>query len=143
MKRQMMQVLGMMAVVMMYAVVTLFGGTGCAVQARQSKHTHTVKATPKAKAKPNARCRVLGKAKTSHMGVVVERNCLKNGVTTATIMVLNREDNGRVAADHAAQAVISILRFRPELALVLSGKAKGYVFYVMAVTGAQSLALRK
>jgi len=122
-------------------VTCLVGGmiaatSGCAANVHPD-HAHTVKA-PKAKAKPwkpGKRCKTIGKAMTSHMAVMVERNCLKNGVTTANIVVLNSEDKGKVAAGHAAQAITSILGFRPQLKILFYGKAKGKTFFMTAVTG--------
>jgi hypothetical protein len=109
---------------------------GCAANMHRD-HGHTAKA-PQAKAqdwKPGKRCKTVGKAMTSHMAVMVERNCLKNGVTTANIVVLNSEKKGTVAAGHAAQAITSILGFKPQLKVLFYGKAKGKVFFLTAVTG--------
>ena len=55
------------------------------------------------------------------------------------MVVLNSEPKGKVkggvAADHAVQALTSILGFRPELRILLYGKTKGKVFFLTVVTG--------
>ena len=87
--------------------------------------------------KPSKRCKTLGKAVTSHVAVLVERNCLRNGLTTVNMMVLNPEKKGNIkggiAAEHAVQAVTSILGFKPRLAILFYGKTKGKTFFLTAV----------
>lgn len=108
---------------------------GCAAQTHD--HGHAVKAPKQSMAKewkPGKRCKQIGKAKTSHVAVLVERNCLKNGLTTVNMLVLNSEKKGLVAADHAAQAVTSILGYKPTLKVLVYGKSHGKVFFLAAVT---------
>lgn len=116
---------------------------GCAVRKPCATVTHKHPA-PKVKDwKPSKRCKTLGKAMTTHVAVLVERNCLKNGVTTVNIVVLNKEKKGTVAARHATQAITSILGFKPVLKILFYGKAKGKPFFLTAVTGIGSTTVAK
>jgi len=124
------------------AVMVFVLSQGCAAQT----HGHTVTASAKAMAKawkPSKRCKTLGKAMTTHVAVLVERNCLKNGVTTVNMVVLNKEKKGTVAARHATQAITSILGFKPVLKILFYGKAKGKPFFLTAVTGIGSTTVAK
>jgi hypothetical protein len=130
------------ALMMILALATLAMQTmGCAAstgtmhpQVAHAEHKGHNHAAPAPKPwKKSKRCKTLGKAKTSHVAVLVERNCLRNGLTTVNMVVLNKEREGKVAADHAAQATIAILGFKPTLTLLFMGKLKGKVFYLTAV----------
>jgi hypothetical protein len=126
-------------VVVMLLAAMLVYGVGCA--GAHQGHGHAVTAASKAMTKawkPSKRCKVLGKAMTTHVAVLVERNCLKNGVTTVNMVVLNKEKKGTVAARHAGTAITSILGFRPVLKVLFYGKAKGKPFFLTAVTGISS-----
>ena len=83
-----------------------------------------------------------GQAMTTHVAVMVEKNCLKNGLTTVNMVVLNPEPKGNVkggvAAEHATQAITAILGFKPVLKIVLYGKKKGKTFFLTVVTGISS-----
>lgn len=145
---------GAVALAMMIAAVVVFGvgcathvdhvtgldDTGRAVQWQRKAFSVRGMQPRKAKTwKPGKRCKVLGKALTTHVSVLVEHNCLKNGVTTVNMVVLNSEPKGKVkggvAADHAVQALTSILGFKPKLKILLYGKTKGKVFFLTVVTG--------
>lgn len=108
--------------------------TGCAAQAPKT----TVK--PANDFRPRARCKVLGKAKTSHVAVMVEKDCFRPGLTTVGIVVLNPEKKGTVAADHAAQAMIAILGFRPALQMIVASKHKRLPFMLAAVVDRATVA---
>lgn len=116
-------------------VVIVAALTGCAPHAKV--HTHTAKKTTVAKKtwKPGPRCRIIGKAATKNIGVIVERNCMKNGVTTVTMMVLNKAKKGAIAAKDGVTLVTRILGFKPKLAVLFYGNAKGHPFFLCAVIG--------
>ena len=87
--------------------------------------------------KPSKRCKTLGKAVTSHVAVLVARDCLKKGTTTVNMLVLNPEKKGNVkggiAAEHAVQAVTSILGYKPKLQILFYGQTKGKTFFLTVV----------
>ena len=114
-------------VVMLLAAMLVYG-VGCA--GAHQGHGHGLTAPNKALAKawkPGKRC---------------EKNCLKNGLTTVNMVVLNPEPKGNVkggvAAEHATQAITAILGFKPVLKIVLYGKKKGKTFFLTVVTGISS-----
>ena len=102
-------------------------GAGCTHQ------VHQAPLAPRLTSKPS-RCVTIGKAATSNVVVMVERNCLKNGVTTVSILVL-KPKNKKLAAKEGAQLILRILKFRPKLAILFYGKTKGMPFFLTVVTG--------
>lgn len=114
--------------------------SGCAVNSHAHKAPSFKTARPQKNFKPGRRCKQLGKAVTSHVAVLVERNCFRNGLTTVNMLVLNKANKGKVAAEHAVQAVTSILGFKPKLRILFYGKTKGRVFFMTAVTGSANAA---
>ncbi len=125
---------GLVTLVLIGAILIL--STGCAV--RHAGHKHGIAKAPKGFGKmwkPGRRCKPLGKVVTKNVAVMVERNCLRNGVTTVGILVLNTANKGKLAASDAAQGVVSVLGFRPTLATVFVGKIKKSVFILSVVTG--------
>jgi len=136
------QVVSLMAAGALFAVlVSLLFGTGCAAQTHNPT-AHKPKKTQTAQpSKLSSRCKVLGKAKTSHAYVVVTRGCMSRSTTSVSIVVLNQEKRGKIAGDHAMQAVTSILGYRPKLGLLSFGTVKGKYLVVAAVID-PSLALQ-
>ncbi len=121
--------------------ILVLSATGCAVTARKHK-AHV--AAPGFKVarnwKPGKRCKTIGKAITSHVSVLVQRDCLRNGMTTVAMTILNGEAKdgvkGGVAGEHGVQAVTAILGYKPKLALLFYGTTKGVHVVLAAVTGA-------
>lgn len=128
----------LVALMLVWAVLVMVA-SGCNAHATH-KHVSTLTTPMPKNWKPGKRCKTVGKAMTSHVAVLVERNCLKNGLTTVNMIVLNKEKKGNVAAEHAVQAVTSILGFKPVLKILFYGKTKGKVFFMTAVTGVMEVA---
>jgi len=83
----------------------------------------------------SARCKKLGTRTTPNVGVLVERNCMRPGLTTVGIVVFNNSRNGVTAARDSARLVLDILGFKPKLTILFVGKTGGKVFFLSAVTG--------
>ena len=133
---------GMTALVTLVVISTILVmvSTGCAAVAHDS-HGHAVKSAPKAMAKvwkPGRRCRTLGTEHSKRVAVMVQKDCIKNGVTTVAIVVLDNSNKGKDAAKDAVFMVKRILGFDPVLKAVVVGKDKGKVFMLTVVTGASS-----
>jgi len=124
---------------LMVILVALVLGTGCADMMHKHRHAAQVKTPVMKDWKPGKRCHVLARVKTANVAVMIERNCLKNGVTTVNMLVLNPEDKGRVAAEDAVRIVTSVLKFKPTLAALFYGKTQGKVFILAAVTEVSSM----
>jgi len=139
MKRELMNCATRVAVMMLIWAILVTVASGCAMV-----HEHdTVVRGNRAMAKewkPSKRCKTLGKAKTSHVAIVVQKDCFRNGVTTVGIVVLNTEKKGAVADQHTKQALFSILGYHPALALVVASRHKYLPFALAVVTGARSSA---
>ena len=121
-------------------VLAVFMTLGCGAAQTQTHGHNTVKAPAFAKGmakdwKPSARCKKLGTRTTPNVGVLVERNCLKSGVTTVGIVVFNKSRNGKTAARDSARLVVDILGFRPKLTALFVGRTGGHMFMLSAVTG--------
>lgn len=110
------------------ALVVLF--SGCA-----APHQHIHKQPTMKPWKPGPRCKIIGQERTSNIAVIIERNCMKNGVTTISMVVLNNKKNGTVAATDGARLIKKILGYKPTMAVLLYGKAKGLPFFLCIVTG--------
>jgi len=119
--------LGGMMFIVLLMVAVLFG-MGCS--AREKSHQHT---TPPVTYKKPLRCKVVGKASTSNAAVLVERNCLRNGLTTVNVVVLNTKDEGKSAAKDSVTMIEKILGYKPVLKVLFYGKAKGLPFFMMVV----------
>ncbi|MCK5016336.1 MAG: hypothetical protein KAS32_04615 [Candidatus Peribacteraceae bacterium] len=115
-----------------YLLVALGGivTTGCATY-----FTPTIDSLVQKKWTPNPRCKVIGKAHTPNVAVLVEKNCLKNGLTSVNIIVLSTKKDGKKAAEEGVKLVTKILGFKPKLGLLFYGKAKGLPFFMCAVMG--------
>jgi len=103
---------------------------GCAIS-----HKTDIGTIAKKKWKKNPRCKVIGKAHTPNIAVLVERNCLRNGLTTVNMIVLNTSNKGKTAAEDGVKLITKILGFKPVLTILFYGKAKGLPFFLCAVTG--------
>ena len=106
----------------------------------QHAHHATMKAPALARGmtgdwKPGARCKTLGKRMTPNVGVLVERDCLKSGVTTVGIVVFNTTRKGKTAARDSARLVVDILGFKPKLTALFVGRTGKNVFILSVVTG--------
>lgn len=125
-----------LAILLMVALTVGNLLSGCAgnIHANEAPSFKTAK-PPKKNWKPGRRCKRIGQAVTSHVAVLVERNCFRAGLTTVNMLVLNKANKGKTAAKHAVQAVTSILGFKPNLKILFYGKTKGKVFFMTAVTG--------
>lgn len=127
---------GVSGLLTLFVIGTLLvlGTSGCATAHEQHAHKRsTVK--PANNWRPGARCKQLGKAMTTHVAVLVEKNCLRNGLTTVNMVILNKEKKGTVAGEHAVQAVTSILGFKPKMKILFYGKMKGKLLVMAAVSG--------
>jgi len=92
---------------------------------------------------PNKRCRLVGANKTKGVAVVVRRNCFLNGITSVTILVIDTSKrNRKIVTEQGTRMLISILRFVPQLSLVVAGKVPMQgrkdpgIMYLFVVTGA-------
>lgn len=120
-------------------LVVLFAlvGMGCGAH----RHQHSIKAPTVKEWAPSKSCRTLAKVRTANVAVMVERNCLRKGVTTVGMITLNNEGNGSVAARDAAVLVKRVLGFTPRLAALFYGKTSGKVFILAAVVGSSESSL--
>lgn len=98
---------------------------------------HPKPSSPKApKFSVSKRCRTIGTAAGQYVTMAAQRNCLKNGVTTVAIMVLYpKQDKPTEIAEETVKLLITMLGFKPKLALLTMGRAKGKPFYIFIVTG--------
>ena len=103
-----------------------------ACSSTQAFRTHPMAKTPVVK--PTSRCKLIGRAKTPNVAVLVERDCLKNGLTTVNIVVLNTAKKGTIAAEDSIKLITNILGFVPHLKLMFYGRVKGYIYYMCAAT---------
>ena len=128
---------GLITLLVIGVLLVMVGG-GCAAQAAQHNDSaHKVSAfKPARNWKPGKRCRTLGKALTSHVAVIVQKDCWRAGVTSVGIVVLNTERGGAVADAHTKQALIAILGYHPALAILVASKHKHLPFALSLVTGA-------
>lgn len=98
--------------------------SGC--HAHAYYHKKPTKETAKSlKYKPPARCKQIGLHKDSTLSVLVQKDCLKPGLTTVAIFVAPSVIQGakakeamNVIAKKAWQVMVHILRFKPKLALI-------------------------
>lgn len=104
--------------------------SGCALN-----HKPDIGSIAQKKWKKSPRCKVLGKASTRNVAVLVERNCLRNGLTTVNMIVLNTSNKGKDAAEDGVRLITKLLGFKPVLTILFYGKAKGLPFFMCAVTG--------
>ena len=139
---------GLVSLVLITTVLVL-AASGCHATAEPAHaHKHGTMGAAKASAKtwkPGRRCKVIGKAMTSHVRVRVDRDCTAKNATMVSIVVLNPERKSRIAMEHAAQAVVRILGYAPNLQAVVYSKWKGRPFLLAVVTGSSTatVALRK
>jgi len=136
---------GLVILGMLWVLLAVATGTGCAAVAHDG-HGHQLKAAPMAMAnawKPGKRCKTLSKGYNDNVAVIIQKNCIRNGVTSVGIVVLNNADKGKVAAKDAVGMITATLGFRPILKAVLVGKDKGKVFILAVVTGSDGLAVAR
>jgi len=81
------------------------------------------------------RCKTLGKIVGNHSVVLVQKDCLKNGVTTVIIGVFTTNDGGKAAASEATTNMLKILGFTPTLSLLTIVPWKNNPYYIFVVTG--------
>lgn len=103
---------------------------GCAgIEAHQ--HTHT---KAPAHFKVGKRCRTIGKDWNEKVAVLVQKNCVRNGVTTVAMVIFDTRDKGKAAALSAVHMVKRILGFDPVLRALVITKDKGTPFILSVVT---------
>jgi hypothetical protein len=105
-------------------------GTGC------SSHTHTY-TIPKVvkKYKLPDRCKTLYKTKNTYSTILIQKDCLRVGLTTIVVLVLYTKDKGKLAAKESLIHITNYLKFKPQLVLITMGNIKGMPFYLFAITG--------
>jgi hypothetical protein len=113
-------------------LILVVGWMGCS---GVKDHTHFVH--PKPLPTMSKRCKIIGQASTKNVSVLIERNCMKNGVTTVSVVVLNKKNHGKKAALESVQIIKKILGFNPVLKILFYGKAKGYPYFLMVMTGSR------
>jgi len=111
-------------------LLVLVGGCGTTIPKKVTPTYHTP-----------PRCRLIKTMGTKNVVVIVRRNCLVNGLTTAMIVVTNTKA-GKRAAEEGTQILIHSLGFVPVMSLVVMGKVplKGRpegVMYLFAITDAK------
>lgn len=132
---------GLVALVII-GTLLIMATTGCAVS-RKHEATHA-QFKPANNWRPGSRCKTVGQARTSHIAVIVQKDCFRAGLTTVGILVLNPEKKGAVAAEHAVQAVIAILGYRPaSLPVIVAGKQGEHTFMLTAVADSTGTVARK
>ncbi len=127
---------GLLTLLVIGALLVMVGG-GCAALASQHNDSAHKASTfkPARNWEPGKRCRTLGKALTSHVAVLVQKDCWRAGVTSVGIVVLNTERGGAVADQHTKQALIAILGYHPALSILVASKHKHLPFALSLVTG--------
>lgn len=115
--------------------------SGCA-QVHKHQHTH---AKAPAHFKVSKRCRVIGKDHNEKVAVLIQKNCVRNGITTVAMVILDTRNKGKDAALSAVMMVKRILGFDPVLRTLVVGKDKGVPFILSVVTGVNNpaVALRR
>jgi hypothetical protein len=84
--------------------------------------------------KVGKRCRTIGKDYNEKVAVLVQKNCVRNGVTTVAMVIFDTRDKGKAAALSAVHMVKRILGFDPVLRALVIGKDKGVPFILSVVT---------
>ncbi len=130
----------------------LFTLVGCGPELlwRDTKHPPTRVSPPVKEIKPQvqkvkSRCRVVGKRIGKYASVVVRRNCFKNGLTEVIVFFpglkyITDPEKQRFeiifyGLDEAAQAILSILKFKPKLTTLIITRVDGIPCYIFAVVG--------
>jgi hypothetical protein len=113
--------------------------SGCAATATPG-HQHTHVKTP-AHFKVSKRCRTIGKDYNEKVAVLVQKNCVRNGVTTVALVIFDTKNKGKAAALSAVMMVKRILGFDPVLRTLVVGKDKGTPFILSVVTDINSTAV--
>jgi hypothetical protein len=129
---------GLATLFVLGTLLVLASSAGCAAVAKDAHvgHHHGGGRKLAAQAwKPGKRCKTLSKGYSDNVAVIVQKNCIQNGVTSVGMVVLNNEDKGKVAAKDAVGMITATLGFKPILKAVLVGKDKGKVFILAIVTG--------
>jgi len=111
--------------------------SGCA---KVSKHQHTHAKAP-AHFQVSKRCRTIGKDYNEKVAVLVQKNCVRNGVTTVAMVVFDTRDKGKAAALSAVHMIKRILGFDPVLRTLVVGKDKGTPFILSVITGVNNPAV--
>lgn len=122
-------------------LVVLSPTSGCA-PVHTHKHTHVQTPTH---FKVSPRCRTIGKDYNEKVAVLIQKNCVRNGVTTVAMVIFDTRDKGKAAAVSAVMMVKRILGFDPVLRTLVVGKDKGTPFILSVVTGINepAVALRR
>ena len=106
------------------AVLWLWGG--CTAVPAHIVHQPTV---------PPTRCRVVLRSTTANVLVLIRRDCIKLGVTTALFIILNPLDKGRQASLDAIEILRKFFGTPPELAPVaISATPEGYPAFLFVCT---------
>lgn len=114
---------------------TLLGGC--------SAHSHKVASAQKVD--PSlSRCKTVGKKIGKHVTVLIRKDCLRAGKSEVVVWfhtlksTMTQEqavEEVKLGTVEATEAMISILGFKPALALLPVPKVKGYFCYTFLVTG--------
>lgn len=124
--------LPLMAVLMAIIFALMLLGSACSV------HTApTIESAQKKGWKAHPRCRTLGKRTGDYATVLIQRNCLRNGVTTVSVLVTNVYQKGAAAAEETYKFILEVLKFKPKLEVLVVSKHQKMPFMVFIVTGVQ------
>lgn len=80
------------------------------------------------------RCRTIGMASSSRVRVLIQKDCLKNGVTTI-INAITDASNPKLATEDAVRLWVKILGFKPSVGLLVHTKNSKMPIFLFVVTG--------
>ena len=129
---------GLATLAIIGTLLVLASNAGCAAHVKDAHagHNHGAGRAQSLQAwKPGKRCKTLSKGYSKNVAVIIQKNCIQNGVTSVGMVVFNNENEGKVAAKDAVGMVTATLGFKPILKAVLVGKDKGKVFILAVVAG--------
>ena len=116
---------------------TLLGGCSAA-------HSHKSPTVVKKVDPSLSRCKTVGKKIGKHVTVLIRKDCLRAGKSEVVVWfhtlksTMTQEqavEEVKLGTVEATEAMISILGFKPALALLPVPKVKGYFCYTFLVTG--------
>lgn len=126
--------LPLVAVLMAIIMALMLLGSACAM-----KHdSTTIETAQKKEWRAHARCRTLGKRTGDYATVLIQKNCLKNGVTTVSVLVTNVYQKGAAAAEETYKFIMEVLKFKPKMEVLVVSKHQKMPFMVFIVTGVQN-----
>jgi len=106
--------------------------TGCA--SVEHSHARTPDHIKQLVPKRSHRCRTIGMERTENAAVLIQKNCVKNGVTTVATVVFNKAEGGRIAAEDAVKMIKRILGFAPVIKILVVGEDKNTPFMLGVIT---------